>query len=160
RNSRSRFRAVLMLSPMARAGSRSPAGVFALWLSASLFVVTCAGCAATASARRGHTAEQQQDYDRALVEYTKAVRLHPDDTNARAGLERAKLRSSEDHFQRGRRLAAVGKYDQALVEYELAAEMNPTNGDIDQELRSTRNRLRAKVTVAHEGKTELQTLIE
>src|SRR5439155_1003239 len=105
-------------------------------------------------------AEQQQDYDRAVVEYTKAVRLHPDDPDARLGLERAKLRASQDHFQRGGRLTAAGKYDQALVEYELAAEMNPTGGEIEDELRATRNKLRAKIAVAREGKTELQTLIE
>src|SRR5205823_6759136 len=59
-----------------------------------------------------------------------------------------------------RRLAATSKLDQALVEYELAGELNPSNGDIDQELRATRNKLRAKVAVAREGKTELQTIIE
>jgi len=54
----------------------------------------------------------------------------------------------------------MGKLDQALVEYEIASELNPTNGDADDELRSTRNKLRAKVAVAREGKTELQTMIE
>ena len=102
----------------------------------------------------------RQDYDRAVVEYTKALRLNPGDAGVRTGLERAKLRAAEDHFQRGRRLAATGKYDQALVEYQVASELNPTSGDIDDELRATRNKLRAKVAVAREGKTELQTLIE
>src|SRR3989454_703087 len=146
---------------MARAGSRSLAVLVTLSLAmcAGIGLIT-AGCAATTAAHRARDAEHQQDYDRAVVEYTKAVRLHPDDTNARVGLERAKLRAAEDHFQRGRRLAATGKYNQALVEYELAAEMNPTSGDLDTELRATRNKLRAKIAVAREGKTELQTLIE
>ena len=51
-------------------------------------------------------------------------------------------------------------FDEALVEYQLAGELNPTSRDVDEELRATRNKLRAKVAVAHEGKTELQTLIE
>ncbi len=42
----------------------------------------------------------------------------------------------------------------------MAAELNPTSGDIDKELRDTRDKLRAKVAVAREGKTELQTLID
>src|SRR5439155_14601109 len=159
--SRSRFRAVLMLSPMARAGKRSLAGLLTPGLGICLgLCLAAAGCAAATASRHARTAEQQQDYDRAVVEYTKAVRLHPDDPDARLGLERAKLRASQDHFQRGRRLAAAGKYDQALVEYELAAEMNPTGGEIEDELRATRNKLRAKIAVAREGKTELQTLIE
>ena len=110
--------------------------------------------------RRGRDAEQRQDYDRAVVEYTKALRLKPDDAEARLALERAKLRASTDHFQRGRRLAATGKYDQALVEYELAAELNPASSEVDEALRETRNQLRTKIAVAREGKTELQTLIE
>jgi general secretion pathway protein D len=118
------------------------------------------GCAAATANRNGRAAEQRQDYDRAVAEYTKALRLRPDDHEARAALERAKLRAASDHFQRGRRLAATGKYDQALVEYELASELNPTSGDIDEQLRVTRNQLRTKLAVAREGKTELETLIE
>lgn len=129
-----------------------------LWVAAvALFA---AGCAASAALRRGREAERLQDYDAAVVEYTKAVRLHPNDADARLALSRAKVRASQDHFQRGRRLAAVGKLDEALVEYETATELNPTDGDLDQELRSTRNQLRNKIAVSHEGKTELQTLIE
>jgi general secretion pathway protein D len=119
-----------------------------------------AGCAASGALRRGQAAEHRQDYDLAVVDFTKAVRLNPDSTEARAALDRAKLRASQDHFTKARRLAATGKFDIALAEFEVAAELNPTNGDIDDELRATRNKLRAKVAVAREGKTELQTLIE
>ena len=129
----------------------------------AVLLVACliaAGCAGTSALRRGESAERRQEYDSAVVEYAKAIRLRPDDKTARVGLERAKLRASQDHFMRGRRFAAMGKLDQALVEYEVASELNPTNGDVDDELRSTRNKLRAKVAVAREGKTELQTMIE
>jgi general secretion pathway protein D len=122
--------------------------------------LVASGCASSAFFRHGRDAERRQDYDRAVVEYTKAVRQHPDDTDARLSLERAKMRASQDHFSRGRRFAALGKLDQALVEYEVASELNPTNGELDEELRSTRNKLRAKIAVAREGKTELQTIIE
>jgi len=130
----------------------------ARWLVA-LSVLT-AGCAASAALRHGRDAERLKDYDRAVVEYAKAVRLNPNDLNARLALDRAKLRASQEHYARGRRFAAAAKLDQALIEYETAAELNPTNGDIDEELRSTRNKLRAKIAVPREGKTELQTLIE
>jgi general secretion pathway protein D len=119
-----------------------------------------AGCASSGALRRGRDAERRRDYDAAVIEYTKAVRLKPDDMNARLALDRAKLRASQEHYNAARRLAAAAKLEEALVEYELAAEMNPTSGDIDQELRMTRNRLRARVAVSREGKTQLQTLIE
>ena len=118
------------------------------------------GCAASSALHRASTAEHQQDYDLAVVEYAKALRLNPDDGNTRAALERSKLRASQDHFNRGRRLAAIGKYDQALVDYEVAAELNPSNGELDDELRATRNKLRAKIALIREGKTELQTLVD
>src|SRR6187200_2391528 len=87
--------------------------------------VLIGGCAATGALTRGRDAERRQDFDIAVVEYAKAVRLRPNDTTARLSLERAKLRASQEHFIRGRRLAAMGKIDEALVEYEMAAEMNP-----------------------------------
>src|SRR5262245_7629122 len=109
--------------------------------------LTMSGCAASSAIHRGGDAERRQDYDQAVVEVTKAVRLKPANADARLGLERAKLRASQDHFMRARRLDATGKLDEALVEYELAAELNPTNGEIDKELRNVRAELRTKVAV-------------
>lgn len=144
------------LVPESRTVSRQ---AFAL-VAILLYSAALGGCATTAAFRRGRDAEQRQDYDRAVAEYTQARRLAPRNTDARLGLERALLRAAQDHFVKGRRLAALGKFEEALVEYGLAAELNPSSPDIDQELRSTRNRLRAKVAVSSEGKTELQTLID
>jgi len=110
--------------------------------------------------RMGRDAEFREDYDRAVVEYTKALRLNPDDGGARAGLQRAKVRAGEEHLQRARRLAAVNKFDEAVIEYGVAAELNPTSTVIDDELKATRNKLRTRVAVAREGRTELQTLID
>ena len=118
------------------------------------------GCATSSGLRRAAAAEQRQDYDIAVAEYTNVLRQHPDDAGARQALERAKLRASSDHLQAARRLAATGKLEQALVEYELALELNPTNSEIDTALRDVRSQLRTKVAVARQGKTELQTLIE
>jgi general secretion pathway protein D len=104
--------------------------------------------------------EYRQDYDRAVVEYTKALRLNPDSGDARQGLQRAKIRAAEDHLIRARRLAALNKLDEAAVEYGVAADLNPASSVIDDELKATRAKLRTRVAVSHEGKTELQTLID
>ncbi|MBS1820292.1 MAG: hypothetical protein JSU08_20360, partial [Acidobacteria bacterium] len=129
-------------------------------LPALLVAALAAGCASSGALRRGTAAEQRQDYDVAVAEYTNQLRQHPNDTTVRLALERAKLRASSVHFAQGRRLAATAKLDEALVEYELALELNPTNGDIEAALRDVRAQLRTKVAVAREGKTELQALIE
>lgn len=110
--------------------------------------------------RAGQQAEGQRDYDRAIVEYTRVLRADPDNRMARQALETAKLRSSLEHYARGRRFAADGRLDEALVELQIASELNPGSGDIDEALQSVRAQLRTKVAVARGGRTELETLIE
>jgi general secretion pathway protein D len=135
-------------------------------LTAALVALLCAlpflaaACATGTALRRGRAAEAAQDYDRAVVEYTKAVREHPSDQPLRLALERARLRAAELHFNRARRLSAAGKLEDAVVEYQIAVQMNPSCNDCEESLRVARAQLRAKVAVTREGKTELETLID
>jgi general secretion pathway protein D len=150
-----------MLFPTPDLSSHRPAQRTRGALAAALLLcVLGAGCAASAALRNGRDAELRQNYDLAVVEFTKALRLKPDSSEARAGLERAKLRASQEHFSRARRLAATGKLEEALAEYEIARELNPTSADIDDELRSARSRVRTQISLPEGGKTQLQTLIE
>jgi general secretion pathway protein D len=119
---------------------------------------TMAGCA-SAAMRAGEQADIARDYDRAIVEYTKAVRENPDDRAAKQALENAKIRASLDHFARGRRYENAGRLEDALMEVQLANELNPGSADIEQTLRNIRTQLRNKVA-SRDGKTELQTLVE
>ena len=86
-------------------------------LAATLALSLVACAATTVSLRTARDAEMTQNYDVAVAEYAKLLRDHPNDREARLGLERAKLRASQDHFSRGRREAASGKLEEALVEY-------------------------------------------
>jgi general secretion pathway protein D len=129
-------------------------------LACVLAAALLAGCASTSAVRKARDAERVEDYDRAVAEYTRAVRLDPASQDARLGLQRAKLRASEHHFNRGRRLSAAGKLEEALVEYQVAAELNPASGDIDRALREARTQAKARVAVSREGKTALETLID
>ena len=117
-------------------------------------------CAARSPIRVGERAERAQDFDRAVVEYTKAVRANPDSQGARLALDRARLRAAEQHFFRGRRLAAAERYEDAVIEFQLASELNPSSADIDAAARDARLKLRTRLAVSHEGKTELQSVIE
>jgi general secretion pathway protein D len=128
--------------------------------AAALAIALLSACATSREFERGRTAEQQHDYDRAVVEYTRALKERPDDKNVRYALDRARLRASQDHFQRGRRLEATGRYEEALLELQLAAELNPSNADVDKLLQSTRLALRNKIAVSREGKTRLETLVD
>src|SRR5687768_1473811 len=81
------------------------------WVASCVMVIALAGCATTSLLRDARRAEDRQDYDRAVVEYTRALQRDPDNIDARTGLERARLRAAQDHFARARRLAALGRLD-------------------------------------------------
>ena len=121
--------------------------------------VAIASCASSSAMRAGQRSDQLQDYDQAIVEYTKALRADPNNRAAQQSLAVAKVRSSLEHYARGRRLEASGRLDEALVELQVAAELNAGNADIEETLRGVRNQLRTKVA-SRDGKTELQTLVE
>ena len=146
-----------MWSPTRRADAMRLAAATVVGLVA---VIALGACASSGAISRGRTAEQQQDYDRAVVEYTRALKEHPDDRDVRLALDRARIRASQDHFQRGRRLQSVGKYEEALLELQLAAELNPSDGEVDDLLRATRTALRTKIAVSREGRTQLETLVD
>jgi general secretion pathway protein D len=126
----------------------------------ALALLTMAGCAARGAQRAGQQAERRGDYDRAVVEYTAVVRAHPNDQSARLSLERVKLRAAQEHYLRGRRLAAAERHEEAAIELQLATELNPTDAAAAAELREARQRLRTKIAVSRGDKTELQALVE
>lgn len=128
--------------------------------AALLAVAALAGCATSGGLRTGQRAERAQDFDRAVVEYTKAVRERPDDMTARLALDRARLRAAQEHFSAGRRLAATERYEEALAEFQLASELNPTDAQVDAALKDARQKLRTRLAVNRGGRTELQTLID
>ena len=51
--------------------------------------------------RKGREAEKAQDYDRAVAQYTQALKQKPDNADARLSLERAKLQGVGVPLQQG-----------------------------------------------------------
>jgi general secretion pathway protein D len=82
-------------------------------------------CATSAAFRSGEKAERLQDWDRAVLEYSRAVQQDPDNVDYRRALERARLRASQEHANLARRLAGRGLYNDALDEYRLALDLRP-----------------------------------
>jgi general secretion pathway protein D len=131
-----------------------------LALGVCLAAVLASGCAASTALRAGERAEQAKDYDRAIAEYTNALRVNPHDYDTRLALDRAKMRASQEHALQARRLAAAERFEEALVEYQLASELNPTDVQIDAGLREARRKLRAKEAGSRGGRTDLELLID
>jgi general secretion pathway protein D len=117
------------------------------------------GCA-TGAHDRARTAELSEDYDAAVIEYTRALRERPTDRGLKRDLERARMRAGQYHYSLGRRQAGLGNYDDALVEYQIASAMNPNSGEIQDALRETRSAVQTRLIAREEGQTELEALIE
>jgi general secretion pathway protein D len=108
-----------------------------------LIALVLTGCATSAAFRSGERAERRQDYDRAVLEYSKAVQEHPDNLDYRKGLQRARLRASEEHTVGGRRLLNRGLYKEALDEFKLARDLNPTSSTLPREIEAVEAQRRA-----------------
>ncbi len=102
--------------------------------------------------RAGKKAETLEDYDLAVVEYTKAARQKPDDLNAKLALERARQRGGARSLREGTRLAGTGKLgEKASSSCRPRRTSIPGSGDIQEQLRQARNLLRSRVQVTRGG---------
>ena len=118
-----------------------------------LVLLAAAGCATSSAFRSGENAERLQDYDRAVLEYQKAVRGAPDDVQYRRALERARMRASLDHTNLARRLAGRGLYAEALAEYRLAFELDPkAAAGVEEEMRDLEARRQQGAATLQEAK--------
>lgn len=116
--------------------------------AALLLVLGLCGCATSSAFRAGQKAERQQDWDRAVVEYSRALRQNPDNRNYRLSLDRARLRAAESHVVSARRMAAIGRYKEALEEYRLALDLNPGAVGLAEEVRRVEARRQAGLAAA------------
>ena len=116
-----------------------------LALAMALFA---ASCASSSAFRRGLSAEHRQDYDRAVIEYSRALKNDPENAGYRAALERSRLRASQAHQEQGRRWMGRAQYKEALDEFRLAYDLNPRADSLTIDLREAEERrqsgLRAK----------------
>jgi general secretion pathway protein D len=100
-----------------------------------LVLAAAVGCATSSAFRAGGKAERLQDYDRAVLEYQRALRQSPQNVSYRRALDRARLRAATDHTNVARRLAGRGLYKEAVDEYRLALELQPNAPGITEEIR-------------------------
>ena len=148
-----------MTGPRAPRAGRGRRRASAVLLLIVLAAGGAAGCATSAAFRAAQQAELRNDFDRAVVEYGRAVEERPEDRQAQLALNRAKLRAAEAHYAAGRRLARSSRWEDALAEFQIAYDLNPTRGDVADELRAAREKVRSDLAAREEGVTELEALI-
>jgi len=100
-------------------------------------------CATSSAFRAGEKAERVQDYDRAVMEYSRALKQDPSNPQYVRALGRARLRAATEHANMGRRLAGRGLYKEALDEYRLALDLNPQSEALREEIAEVEGRQKA-----------------
>ncbi|MET0555994.1 MAG: secretin N-terminal domain-containing protein, partial [Vicinamibacteria bacterium] len=80
-------------------------------------------------------AERRREYDRAVLEYARALKLSPENVQYQRSLDRARLRAAEEHAALARRLSARGLHKDATEEMRLAVDLQPGAASLLAELR-------------------------
>jgi general secretion pathway protein D len=107
-----------------------------------LAAVLVVGCAGYSSYRAAQIAEQKGEWDQAVLHYLELVDQYPANLAYKAGLLRAKLRSSQEHFDRGKELHSLGVLEAAVREYVQAVQLDPANQYAQVELAKAQEELR------------------
>lgn len=96
----------------------------------------------------GRKAEAMEDYDTALVDYQRALRVDP--TNAEIKLRERHMRfvDGQFHLEQGRKALKKGDLQLALAEFEKAQTIDPSNAAADQEIKKTMELIGAQSAAA------------
>jgi general secretion pathway protein D len=106
-------------------------------IAAAVLTVTglvLSGCAAQSAF---HTAEQEsrrENWDQAVLQYSKAAALDPGNSRYDIALTRAKLKASAQHFAKAKLYAKSAQWDLAVAEYQQTLLLYPGNQHAADEL--------------------------
>ncbi|MGH9398123.1 MAG: hypothetical protein ACRD18_14885 [Terriglobia bacterium] len=108
----------------------------AYWLALAVgMVLLCVSCnPASVAFRQGRKAEEQKDYDTAVIHFEQALKEQPNNTHFMIWAKDARYKSSYAHTDRGRKLLAQNQPDAAAGEFQKAISIDPSNQAAAQEL--------------------------
>ncbi len=122
------------------------------WIATSVF-----GCAALLLAgcpkggqefSAGRQAELNQDWDSAVVNYERALKTDPRNTEYKLKIARARFEAGQAHLRQGQALRDKGQLEVALAEFQKALSIDPSSSIAEQEVRRTLEMLAAKNAAA------------
>ncbi|OLD64415.1 MAG: hypothetical protein AUI47_06075 [Acidobacteria bacterium 13_1_40CM_2_68_5] len=107
--------------------SRTPrarnAGIAAA-LAAALALGACATGHLYSAGQKEMAAE---NFDRAVLLFSKAVSSDPTSTRYKVALSRAKMRAAQDHFAKGQAYVKAGRIDAAIAEFQQTVYLDPSH---------------------------------
>ena len=94
---------------------------------AFLLLILAAACVSSKAFHEGERQAAADNWDKAVLAFSKAVAEDPGNTQYKVSLARARLRASQDHFDRGKRYLAAGQLEPAMVELQQTVFLDPNN---------------------------------
>ncbi|MBD3866622.1 MAG: hypothetical protein IFK94_00710 [Acidobacteria bacterium] len=129
---------------------------------ATTLVVAClllgllTGCAAQKAYRRAEKESRRDNWDQAVLDYSKAKSLDPGNPRYGVALERAKLKSSAQHFQKGKRYMAANQLRLAVAEFQQTLLLHPGN----QHARNEMTKALRELELLASGPSDLERMKE
>jgi general secretion pathway protein D len=102
-----------------RSGRRAAA---ALALAALL-----AACATGHAYRVGQKEMNSGNYDRAVLNFSRAVAAKPESTRFKVALSRARIKAAQDHFAKGQAYHQAGRLEAAIAEFQQVVYLDPSH---------------------------------
>ncbi len=124
-------------------------------LAAVVVCLAFAGCSGYRASRQAEIATQSGDWDNAVLYWSQAIEQDPTNISYKGALLRAKVRASQQHFEKAKQFHQAGVLERALVEYQQAVQLDPSNQYAQVELRKVRD----EIDAARQG-TDLETIDE
>ena len=119
-------------------------------------LVATAACTSSRAFREAREEEMLQHWDLAVLKYSRALALEPGKPSYKIALDRARIKASQFHFERGKLYRSSGRPELALVELEQAVVLDPTNKYAEQELSKVRDEA-ARAAAERTGETRMET---
>src|SRR5262245_5541477 len=85
------------------------------------------GCITSQAYREGEKAMKAQNYDQAVVSFSKALAAKPDDTRYKVAVARARTRAAQTHFSKGSEYMKAQLLEEAIAEFQQAVYLDPSH---------------------------------
>ena len=94
---------------------------------AALLGLTALSCTSYRAFQKAREYESVKDFDKAVVEYSKALEVDPENVRYKVALSHAKREAARAHFEKGKQLMTAKHYEMAALEFQLTVKLDPTN---------------------------------
>jgi len=85
------------------------------------------GCATAHIYSAGQKEMAAENFDRAVLLFSKAVSVDPSSTRYKVALSRAKMRAAQQHFAKGQAYVKAGRIDGAIAEFQQTVYLDPSH---------------------------------